>query len=40
MRKIDHLIVSSTVVFTSKPAGSWLTENEPYTVEARREYGE
>jgi hypothetical protein len=34
MRKIDQLPVGSTVVFTRKPAGSWLTENEPYMVEA------
>jgi hypothetical protein len=34
MRKIDQLFVGSTVVFTGKPAGSWLTENQPYIVEA------
>ena len=34
MKKIERLIVRSTVIFTKKPAGSWLTENEPYIVEA------
>jgi len=34
MKKIERLIVRSTVIFTKKPTGSWLTENEPYIVEA------
>ncbi len=34
MRKIDQLAVGSTVLFTRKPAGSWLSENVPYVVEA------
>ena len=34
MRKIDQLPAGCTVVFTKKPAGSWLTENVPYVVEA------
>jgi hypothetical protein len=34
MRKIDQLTVGSTVVFTRKPLGSWLTEGVPYVVEA------
>ena len=34
MRKIDQLPVGSTVAFTKKPAGSWLTEHQPYVVEA------
>jgi hypothetical protein len=34
MRKIDQLTVGSTVVFTRKPVGSWLTEGVPYFVEA------
>lgn len=34
MRKIDRLVVGSTVVFSRKPAGSWLTEHEPYLVQA------
>jgi hypothetical protein len=34
MSKLDQLKVGSTVVFSKKPAGSWLTENEPYIVEA------
>ena len=34
MRKIDHLTVGSTVVFTRKPSGSWLSEGVGYLVEA------
>ncbi len=34
MRKIDQLTVGSTVVFSRKPAGSWLSEKVPYVVEA------
>jgi len=33
-RKIDQLVVGSTVVFTKKPPGSWLSENKPYIIEA------
>jgi hypothetical protein len=29
MRKIDQLTVGSTVVFSKKPIGSWLTEEVP-----------
>jgi hypothetical protein len=34
MSKINQLAVGSTVIFSKKPAGSWLTENQPYIVEA------
>jgi hypothetical protein len=34
MRKIHQLTAGSSVVFTKKPAGSWLTEHQPYVVEA------
>lgn len=34
MSKFNQLTVGSKVVFTKKPAGSWLTENQPYIVEA------
>jgi hypothetical protein len=30
MRKIDQLTVGSSVVFSKKPIGSWLTEHQPY----------
>jgi hypothetical protein len=33
MRKIDELVTGSTVVFTKKPPGSWLSENTPYVIE-------
>ena len=34
MKKIDRLTIGSTVIFTRKPLGSWLTENVPYVIEA------
>jgi hypothetical protein len=34
MRKLDRLVVGSTVVFSKKPLGSWLTANVPYVIEA------
>ena len=34
MKKIDRLTIGSTVVFTKKPLGSWLSENVPYLVES------
>src|SRR4051794_5971415 len=33
-RKIDRLIVGSTVEFSKRPLGSWLSEREPYRVES------
>ena len=33
VRKIDRLVVGSTVVFRKKPPGSWLSENVPYVVD-------
>jgi hypothetical protein len=33
MRKIDRLVVGSTVVFRKKPPGGWLSENVPYVVD-------
>jgi hypothetical protein len=33
MNKIQQLSIGSTVIFTKKPVGSWLTENQPYIVE-------
>ncbi len=33
MKKVDRLVVGSTVVFSKRPLGSWLSENRPYVVE-------
>jgi len=33
MRKIDRLTVGSTVVFSKRPLGSWLSEQREYIVE-------
>jgi hypothetical protein len=34
IRKIDRLTVGTTVIFTRKPLGSWLSVNVPYVIEA------
>ena len=33
MKKADRLVIGSTVVFSKRPLGSWLSENRPYVVE-------
>jgi hypothetical protein len=33
MKKIDRLFVGSAVVFSRRPLGSWLSEDQPYVVE-------
>jgi hypothetical protein len=33
MRKIDRLIVGSTVEFSKRSLGSWVSEHRPYIVE-------
>lgn len=33
MKKVDRLVIGSTVAFSKRPPGSWLSENRPYLVE-------